>query len=602
MSSGVQPPAEYAFWRTPDAAITVVYSLALFHEIDFVVNEGYRRIPHGGVEVGGLLFGRSEASRVRIQAFRGIECEHAFGPSFVLSDRDLDRLETQLSNFAGDPELAGLEPVGWLVAHSRSALEMSDREVSWFDRFFPEPGRVAVLAKPERFQPTRFAFVIRRWDGQLQRAAATDAIILPLAGRARGPQDGQTEDGFIPSLSAPATQQPPSRPATPPERQPEVLRPVQPPSTPQVMEPPSEVIEPAPELAQPVVDPPPPQANEPVPPAPPPQPAIAPMPPILPEAAPEPAPSMPIIPAVAARDIIPPAAPVSEPPLRPLSPRKPAIAEQGSMHFEKPSVPPPPVIPAKGSETPTRVVPPHGVETRPLTSPPAVETPRKQPEREQPPLKWPTVPKTPTPPHPAAAPPPPAREYPVSIPLDETVEMPRIAVPGAQAKPATPADEIWRQRVEALPLRPAPPSIAPANLPLISREPGRITRGLNTSASARPRLAFMFLIAALLGCSVGYYAYLQLPPPVIPLTVHPQGSSLVVSWPPAQTQHVSEATLQVGPSQPVLLSNAQRSAGEAAVSASGDDIKIELVAHHWPRDSRGIVRFVRSPASPARTQ
>ena len=116
MSSGVKPPAEYAFWRTPDAAITVVYSLTLFHEIDFVVNEGYRRIPHGGVEVGGLLFGRSEASRIRIEAFRSIESEHAFGPSFVLSERDLDRIQIQLSTRAADPELAGLEPVGWLVA------------------------------------------------------------------------------------------------------------------------------------------------------------------------------------------------------------------------------------------------------------------------------------------------------------------------------------------------------------------------------------------------------------------------------------------------------------------------------------------------------
>ena len=30
---------------------------SLFHEIDFVVNEGYRKIPHGGIEEGGLLFG-----------------------------------------------------------------------------------------------------------------------------------------------------------------------------------------------------------------------------------------------------------------------------------------------------------------------------------------------------------------------------------------------------------------------------------------------------------------------------------------------------------------------------------------------------------------
>lgn len=534
MSSGVQPPAEYAFWRTPDAAITVVYSLALFHEIDFVVNEGYRRIPHGGVEVGVLLFGRGEASRIRIEAFRGIECEHAFGPSFVLSERDLDKLQTQVSSFAADPELAGLEPVGWLVAHSRSAFEMSDREASWFDRFFPEPVKVAVLAKPERFQPTRFAFVVRRQDGELQRAAATDAVILPLAGRSRGPQDGQSEDGLIPSLVAPATP-PPRRPATPPEPRREVVQPVPPPVH-QAMEP---------------------------------------------------------------------AAPIPEPlPPRPVIPPEPAIPEQVTMPFEKPAVPQAPLVATKASETPTRVVPSHGIETRPLAPSPIVETSPNLPEGEQPALKWPTVPTAPGLPRTVPAVIPAAREQAPAVPLhDETVEMPRIPVPAArEPKPTTPADEIWRQRVEALPLRPAPPAPAPVKLPQISREPGTVTRGLHASASARPRLAFMFLIAALLGCSVGYYAYLQLPAPVIPLTVRPQGGALLVSWPAAQTQHVRDATLQVGPSQRVLLSDAQRSAGEAAVSASGNDIKIELIAHHWPRDSRGIVRFVRSPATAGTTR
>ena len=48
----------------------LTYSLALFHEIDFVVNEGYRKIPHGGVETGGLLFGSLDASGYGIEAFR----------------------------------------------------------------------------------------------------------------------------------------------------------------------------------------------------------------------------------------------------------------------------------------------------------------------------------------------------------------------------------------------------------------------------------------------------------------------------------------------------------------------------------------------------
>lgn len=561
MNSGAQTPAEYAFWRTPDAAMTVVYSLALFHEIDFVVNEGYRRIPHGGVEVGGLLFGRKEPSRIRLEAFRGIECEHAFGPSFVLSERDLEKIRTHLSTFTADPELQGLEALGWFVAHSRSALEMSEREVAWFDGFFPEPGKVAVLAKPERFQPTRFSFVVRRQDGQLQHPAATDAIILPLTGRARGPQDGQSEEGMIPSVPAPMPTSP-VRAASPVAQSTTIARPPEPAAPP----------------AEPITS------------APPPVPPQAP----LRVRAPESHDALPFKPAsepaIPLKPATPPKAPVPEQiPLRPAEPVSPATASPQS---------------AKLPDTPHQTVPPlHGIETRPLTAPKLAELPSKLPEREQLSPKWPAVPKPAGPQAPVPPAVPAAREQGTNPAMhDETVEMPRVpTLPPRESKPPAQTEQIWRQRVEALPLRPAPHVLA-SKSPQIAREPGIETRGLDVSAAPRPRRPLFFLIAALLGCVVGYFAYLQLPPPVIPLTVKPRGAGLVVSWPATQTEHVSQATLQVGAAQPVSLSPAERSAGQAAVAALGNDIKIELVAHHWPRDSRGIVRFVRSAGSTATVQ
>jgi hypothetical protein len=119
---------EYAFWAIPGAAATVTYSLPLFHEIDFAVNEGYRKIPHGGIEEGGLLFGVIDEKGVRVEAFRPIACEHASGPSFLLSDRDLEVLHSQIENAASDPELVGLHVVGLFLAHTRSPLTLTDRE------------------------------------------------------------------------------------------------------------------------------------------------------------------------------------------------------------------------------------------------------------------------------------------------------------------------------------------------------------------------------------------------------------------------------------------------------------------------------------------
>jgi hypothetical protein len=196
-------PAEtpdLAFWSLPQSATRIVYSIPLFYEIDFIVNEGYRKIPHGGIEVGGLLFGSITPAEVRLEAFRAIECEHASGPSFSLSDRDLEKLDLQLASASIDPDLKGLQTVGWFLAHTRSGLELSSREAELVDRLFPQPRQITVLVKPERFQPTRFGFLERAADGSMPRDAAPHAIILPLPKRTKR----RTAEP-LPSIPAPAS-------------------------------------------------------------------------------------------------------------------------------------------------------------------------------------------------------------------------------------------------------------------------------------------------------------------------------------------------------------------------------------------------------------
>jgi len=97
MSTG-DAPVVHASWTQPGGSFTVEYAVPLFHEIDFFVSEGYRRIAHGGIEVGGLLFGRPTADGIRLEAFLPIECEHAAGPSFKLSERDVAGLRQQMNS------------------------------------------------------------------------------------------------------------------------------------------------------------------------------------------------------------------------------------------------------------------------------------------------------------------------------------------------------------------------------------------------------------------------------------------------------------------------------------------------------------------------
>ena len=381
----------YAYWIAPDGSSKVTYSLSLFHQLDTLVNDGYRRIPHGGVETGGLLFGSRSGNAMQVEAYRPIQCQHAFGPSFVLSDSDLTGIKEQLASAAADEELKGLQPVGWFIGHTRSPLQMSDREALWFDTLFPESGSLTVLVKPERFQPTHFGFLVRRSDGQLERDAALCAVILPLS--------SQTANAV--------------------------------------------------ELASPSI----------------------------------PAPKM--------------------------------------------------------ADKPAQVNPPEQWQPKPVPGGPTrVRTPHSEPVA------------------PAPVPPPVAR-----VP-DSNLAFPYASLSQTRARSER--------------------------------------RG---SGALALRSAAILIAAAVLGCIVGYWAYLQLPSPVIPVSVREQGGQLVVEWPLAQTRDIEYAALQIDDGQWITLSPEQKSAGRAMVTAPPGNVKIDLLAKHWLRDSRGIVRYLRSakPAPPVTT-
>lgn len=375
----VTPGTESAFWTSP-AGFTLTYSLAVFSDIDFQVNEGYRRIPHGGIEVGGLLFGRLKPKSASIEAFRMIECAHASGPSFVLSDSDLTRLREQIAASKNDRDLEGLEVLGWFIAHTRTPLSMTDREAALFDELFPGPGKIMLLVKPERFKPTRFGFLVRGVNGAVERDATEQAIILPLSSRA-----ARSEGAPLPSIAAP------------------------------------------------------------------------------------------------------------------------------------PEVPGEPPSPEAKSES---------VETAANTD--------------------------------------------------------LVPISGANALPSI--DEIRRRRSAYFERGGAPLQL-----------PGEVQP---SSVRANLRLTLVLFLAAAVGCGAGYWAYLQLPAATIPLYVQAQPAALVVSWPPEQTHDCIFAALRIDDEHEVPLSLLQRDAGQAKIPASGNDVKIELIAQHWLRDSRGIVRFVK-PASPA---
>lgn len=151
--------------------------------------EAFFSLPHGGAEIGGILFGTRSGGGVRILAFRPFPCEHAFGPSFTLSENDEANLLKLLDSGCADLRKQGLEPVGWFHTHTRSEIFLSDQDVEVYNRYFPDAMQVALVVRPHIMKPTRAGFFFREADGSIHGESSYREFQLEPAA-ASAPGDG----------------------------------------------------------------------------------------------------------------------------------------------------------------------------------------------------------------------------------------------------------------------------------------------------------------------------------------------------------------------------------------------------------------------------
>lgn len=161
---------DYGVWVAEGSQTSrIEYSLAVVEELRLYAEEGFQKIPHGGIEVGALLLGDRDADTgvVRISEWRPIECGHARGPSFTLSEADQKSLRQLLSECKLATELQGLVPVGWFHTHTRSRIFLSPEDHGIHSQFFPEPWQIALVMRPQKDLPTGAGFFSRDAEGEL---------------------------------------------------------------------------------------------------------------------------------------------------------------------------------------------------------------------------------------------------------------------------------------------------------------------------------------------------------------------------------------------------------------------------------------------------
>src|SRR5215510_13488666 len=84
-------------WKVPQCPFRIEYAPRVIDGIRLGVVDAFFSLPRGGVEIGGILLGTREAGRVLILDYIALDCEHASGPSFVLSARDEEKLRAALA-------------------------------------------------------------------------------------------------------------------------------------------------------------------------------------------------------------------------------------------------------------------------------------------------------------------------------------------------------------------------------------------------------------------------------------------------------------------------------------------------------------------------
>ena len=196
----------------------IEFSPDVMEAVRAAVVEGYYKLARGGVEVGGVLFGRRNKLGVQIVAARPVACQHAYGPSFVLSEGDQAGLALLIEQSANDPALEGLVPVGWYHSHTRSGFDLSAQDLDICARYFPEAWQVALVLCPDRTRPTRGVFYVQAEDGSPR--AEPEFVLEPRAGPRKTPPTPVGAPGRVepPAPSRPAPAAPPEETVKPAPR------------------------------------------------------------------------------------------------------------------------------------------------------------------------------------------------------------------------------------------------------------------------------------------------------------------------------------------------------------------------------------------------
>ena len=203
-SGSVSTPGVYV-WEVPGKSVSIHLSLDVVDRLLQDSMRGFGAVPKRGAEVGGVLLGSVESAdgpRVRVDDYELVPIEYKRGPSYLLSEPDLETFTEVMERLRSRKELA---PVGFFRSQTRDAAGLTAEDLELLARFLPQPETVVLLIKPYATRVSTAGFYFQE-NGRYQDGPPL--VEFPLRRRELAPDD----PGSAPNREEPRG----ARPSPPP--------------------------------------------------------------------------------------------------------------------------------------------------------------------------------------------------------------------------------------------------------------------------------------------------------------------------------------------------------------------------------------------------
>lgn len=171
--SGTSTSPSYV-WKPAEKSLSVQLQFDVVDRILLEVMKGFGAVPKRGAEVGGILLGTAERHGdrivVNVEDYEGVDCDHASGPSFILSEDDRLAFLESMDRWKRGPDRR-IYAVGYYRGHTRDGICLAAEDLAILEEVFPEPTAIAMVIKPYATKVS-MAGIFFREDGQFKADAS----------------------------------------------------------------------------------------------------------------------------------------------------------------------------------------------------------------------------------------------------------------------------------------------------------------------------------------------------------------------------------------------------------------------------------------------